>query len=231
MVGHSCPTSTTFHLAGHRVHRPLWCCAGCEADRAEDFAGHAGVCCRISGFDLADSSAAGCRACSHRSGNYTSFTIRLYDYPISHSLLTVLLWSLAVGAIYYMVTRYSRGAWIVGIAILSHWILDALVHRPDLPLRPGGATLVGLGLWNSWPRSIAAEVAIFLSGVILYVRSTCARDPVGRYAYWSLMAFLLLGWISSLLAGAPPSVSSLAWGGLSLWLLLPWAWWSDKNPS
>jgi hypothetical protein len=152
-----------------------------------------------------------------------------YDYPISHSLLMVVVWSLSVAAAYYLASRYTRGAWVSGFLVLSHWLLDALVHRPDLPVRSGGTTFVGFGLWNSWPGSIAAELAIFLPGVILYVRSTHARDRIGRYAFWSLIIFLLVGWISSLLAGAPPSVTSVAWGGVSMWLLVPWAWWADKS--
>lgn len=59
------------------------------------------------------------------------------DYPISHSLLMALVWSTLFGGVYFALRRYSRGAWAVAMAVLSHWILDFIVHRPDLPLRPG----------------------------------------------------------------------------------------------
>ena len=70
------------------------------------------------------------------------------DYPITHSLLTVIGWAVLFGAVYFFARRYRVGALTVGAAVLSHWLLDFITHRPDLPLYPGGAR-VGLGLWNS----------------------------------------------------------------------------------
>ena len=151
------------------------------------------------------------------------------NYPFSHSLLMVVVWSVVVGGIYYVLRRYQRGAFVIAAAVISHWILDFIVHRPDLPLRPGGQARLGLGLWNSWPASIAVEVLFFGSGLWIYFSSTRARDNVGRYGFWSLMAFIFLGWISSLFAGAPPDVRSVAWGALVMWITVPWAWWADKR--
>ena len=151
------------------------------------------------------------------------------DYPFSHSLLMLFLWSLLVGRIYYGVRRYQRGALVIAAAVTSHWILDFIVHRPDLPLRPGGEVRLGLGLWNSWPASIAVEVLFFGFGLWIYLSSTRARDNIGRYGFWSLMAFIFIGWISTLFAGPPPDVRSLAWGALAMCIAAPWAWWADKH--
>jgi hypothetical protein len=151
------------------------------------------------------------------------------DYPFSHSLVMVLVWSLLVGGIYYGIRRYRRGAFVIAAAVISHWILDFIVHRTDLPIRPGGEARSGLGLWNSWPASIAVEVLIFGAGLWIYSVATRARDNVGRYGFWSLMGFILFGWIGSLLAGPPPDVRSLASGALLMWITIPWAWWADKN--
>jgi hypothetical protein len=151
-----------------------------------------------------------------------------YDYPISHSLLTAAGWSVLVGGFYYAVERNTRSACILGFAVVSHWVLDFLVHRPDLPLWPGGPK-VGLGLWNSWVFETALEVAIFAAGVWLYLSVTRSRDPIGRYAFWVLIAFLFVGWVVSLLAGAPPDSRSMAWGALSMWIVVPWAWWADRH--
>jgi hypothetical protein len=151
-----------------------------------------------------------------------------YDYPITHSLLTATLWSLLVGGTYYALRRSASAAWVMGLAVLSHWILDFLVHRPDLPLWPGGPK-VGLGLWNSWALETTLEVAIFAGGAWMYFSVTRARDNIGRYALWALLFFLFLGWVASLFAGAPPNERSMAWGGLSMWILVPWAWWVDHH--
>jgi hypothetical protein len=151
------------------------------------------------------------------------------DYPFSHSLLTLFLWSLMVGGVYYGLRRYQRGAFVIGAAVISHWILDFIVHRPDLPIRPGGEARLGLGLWNSWPASITVEVLFFGVGLWIYLSSTRARDKIGRYGFWSLMALIFFGWISTLFAGAPPDVRSVAWGALTMWVTVPWAWWADKH--
>jgi len=151
------------------------------------------------------------------------------DYPISHSLLMGVVWALLVGGVYYALVRYPRGAWVAGLAVLSHWVLDFIVHRPDLPLWPGNSPRVGLGLWNSWAATISLEVFFFGAGVWIYLRSTRARDNIGRYAFWGFVVFLFLGWLSTVFAGPPPSVKALAWGGLAMWLLVPWAWWADRH--
>jgi hypothetical protein len=151
-----------------------------------------------------------------------------YDYPITHSLLMAAIWSILVGGGYYALHRSSRAAWVMGLAVLSHWALDLLVHRPDLPLWPGGPK-AGLGLWNFWILETLLEVAFFAGGAWLYFSVTRARDNVGRYAIWALLVFLFLGWVASLFAGAPPDERSMAWGALSMWIVVPWAWWVDRH--
>src|SRR2546430_7498580 len=101
-----------------------------------------------------------------------------YDYPISHSLLMVVVWSVVLGGLYYAFRRYTRGAWWIALAVLSHWLLDFIVHRPDLPLWPGGPR-VGLGLWNLPPVAVVLELALFAAGVGLYLRATRPRGPAG----------------------------------------------------
>jgi hypothetical protein len=151
-----------------------------------------------------------------------------YDYPISHSLLTVLGWSLLAATTYFVIRRYFRGAVIIGVGVLSHWVLDFLVHRPDLPLWPHGPR-VGLGLWNHTAAAVAIELAIFAVGVWIYLLATEARDRIGLYGFWILIAVLFFGWVSTLLAGPPPSERATAIGSLAMWLLIPWAWWTDRH--
>src|SRR6266545_7880417 len=100
-------------------------------------------------------------------------------YPWSHSLLMSVVWSVVFGAIYFAITRYGRGAVIVGVAVFSHWVLDFITHRPDMPLYPGGPK-VGLGLWNSVGGTVIVESAIYIGGVWIYLRSTRARDRLGN---------------------------------------------------
>jgi len=150
-------------------------------------------------------------------------------YPISHSLLAVLIWGVGFGAVYYLLRRYPRGAWVCGLAVVSHWFLDLVVHRPDLPLAPGLPVLVGLGLWNSLPITLIVELGIFGIGVGLYVRTTTATGRVGSVGLWSLVSFLLLVYFGSVFGEAPPNAAAFAWVGQAQWLLVAWGYWIDRH--
>lgn len=149
-------------------------------------------------------------------------------YPISHSLLAAALWGLAIGGVFWLVRRSARGAPVVGALVVSHWLLDLVVHRPDLPLVPGGARL-GLGLWHSLPATLVVELAVFAVGLALYLRRTRARDRAGSLGLWALVAFLLLIYAANLLGPPPPSVAAIAWAGQAQWLLVAWAYWLDRR--
>ena len=160
----------------------------------------------------------------------TAFTpLDLYDYPISHSLVTVIGWSVLFALIYYIVKKYPRGAWILAAGVFSHWVLDFITHRPDMPIAPGSTTYVGLGLWNSVTWTVIVEGALFITGVVIYARSTVATDKTGRYAFLALVGFFLLSWIGNMIGPPPPDSKSLAWFALLLWLFVPWGYWIDRH--
>ena len=159
----------------------------------------------------------------------TAFTpLDFYNYPITHSLVSVLGWSLAAGLLYWAVRRSARDAAVVGLAVLSHWIVDFVAHRPDLPLWPGGPR-VGLGLWGSIPGTIVVEVAMFVAGLWLYLRVTSARDRSGSIALWSLVVFLGIIYVANITAPPPPSAQAIGWAGLAQWLFVPWGYWIDRH--
>jgi len=150
-------------------------------------------------------------------------------YPISHSLAAVLLWAVLFGVAYQALRRYPRGALVCGLAVVSHWLLDLLTHRPDLPLVPGSDARVGLGLWSSLPATLAVELAVFAIGVFLYLRTTRALDRTGSVALWALVGFLLVVYAGNILGPPPPSVSAIAWLGQAQWLLVAWGYWIDRH--
>lgn len=151
-------------------------------------------------------------------------------YPLTHSLLAAACWGLLLAAAHALVRRDRRSALVVALLVASHWLLDAVVHVPDLPLAPGGDARVGLGLWNSVPGTLAIEVPLFAFGAWLYARTTWARmDGVGRWAFGGLVAFLLAIHAGNLLGPPPPSVTAIAWVGQAQWLLVAWAYWVDSR--
>lgn len=150
------------------------------------------------------------------------------SYPISHSLLTSLGWSLLAGGVYYAVTRYGYGGWTVGALVFSHWVLDWLVHRPDLPLWPGGPK-VGIGIWHSVPLTVALELLTLAAGLVIYLGTTRPRDGVGRWAFRALIAFYVVVYFANTFGSPPADARVLAWAALSMWLLPLWAWWADAH--
>jgi hypothetical protein len=150
------------------------------------------------------------------------------SYPYSHSLLAQLLWGIALGGVYFALRRDGRGAVMAGLCVPTHWVLDFVAHRPDMPLIPGGARY-GLGMWNSLPLTLLLEFAIYGAGIVIYAKSTRAKDRVGIYALWSLLVFLLVVYIGAIFGDPPPNVKALAYMTLTMWLLVPWAGWDDKH--
>jgi hypothetical protein len=152
----------------------------------------------------------------------------LSDYPISHSLVAALGWSLLLGGLVLWRSRDRRAALVVAAAVLSHWVLDFVTHTPDVPLWPGGP-LVGLGLWRSVAATVAVEGLMFAGGLWLYFRSTRARDRIGRWGAAGLATFLAVTYVMNLTSPPPTDVQAFAWVGLSAWLLVLWAWWVDRH--
>ncbi len=150
-------------------------------------------------------------------------------YPFSHSLLMAIVWGILIGSAYFLLRRYSRGAWIMGVLVVSHWVLDLPMHRPDLPLWPGlSSPKVGWGLWNSMLASNMIEFAIYAIGIALYLRATRARDRIGSWGLWAYIILLAILYVLSN-GSPPPSERVLAWTALGIWLFVPWAWWVDKH--
>jgi len=150
------------------------------------------------------------------------------DYPWSHSLLMVVVQALLFGGGTWLFTRYARGAFIAALGVVSHWVCDFLMHRPDLPLWPHGPR-VGLGMWNYPIATIAIEGVAFIAGVMLYRRITRPRDRVGSIAFWALVVLLAAIFVS-LAGGKPPeNVRQIAYLGLAGWLIPFWAAWFDRH--
>ncbi len=150
-------------------------------------------------------------------------------YPFSHSLLAVIGWAALFAAVYFVARRSRIGALVLGLAVVSHWLLDLVVHYPDLPLYPGNSPLLGLGVWSSTSVSLALEFSIFAVGLWLYLRRTRASDATGRWALWSLVAMLLLIQIANVFGAPPPSATAIAWVGQAQWLLVLWGYWVDSH--
>lgn len=161
----------------------------------------------------------------------TAFTpLDFVSYPYSHSLAALVGWALGVAVAYLLVRRgRSREAFVLALLVLSHWVLDVISHRPDMPLAIGDGPKLGLGLWNSIPATLIVESLMFAAGVAIYLKCTAAVDRIGKAALWSLVAFLAIVYVANVLGPPPPDALAVAWVCESIWLLVVWAWWADRH--
>ena len=173
---------------------------------------------------------AGVETVSVAPGN-TAFTPLAFEsYPWSHSLFMAAVWGVLAWVLAYRATKSQRVSLLVGAVVVSHWVLDFVTHRPDLPLWPGGPKL-GLGLWNSVPATILLEGGLFLVAIAIYVRTQKPRDAVGTWAFWALVALTSVIWITQPWSPPPPSSNAVAAVALAMWVFPWWAFWIDRHRS
>jgi hypothetical protein len=141
----------------------------------------------------------------------------LYYMPFTHSLPGALAWSAAACVGYRLVTR--RATWfpalVVGAAVFSHWVLDLLVHRPDLSLYDDSAK-VGLGLWDYPAIELPLELAVLFGGLWLYLRTGVPRRT-GMIVFTALLAAFQ---VYNLFAPPPASTQAFAVTALGSYVVL-----------
>ncbi|HEY6306622.1 MAG TPA: hypothetical protein VI488_09225 [Candidatus Angelobacter sp.] len=171
---------------------------------------------------------AGIEQAHFKSGMGAAQYLDATNIALSHSLLMDLIWGALLATAYFWRRRYPRGAWVVFLAVLSHWLLDFVSHRSDMPIAPGGHKYFGLGLWNSVPATLVVEGGFWLLAIVLYARSARPQSRAGVYAFWIGAALLTLVWYGNI-AGPPPRnpmtapLTSLVVFSLSV----AWAYWVD----
>ena len=133
----------------------------------------------------------------------------LYYMPYTHSLPGALAWAAGAALLYRLLTGSNRGSVMVGAAVFSHWPLDLLVHRPDLPLYDNTAK-VGLGLWDYPYVTLLIEAALFFGAMGLYLAASRTRTHSGRYAIPVFGAAVLVMQAGMLFTPPPPSDQAMA---------------------
>lgn len=150
------------------------------------------------------------------------------SFPISHGLLAVIGWATLFGSVYFGITRYLAGSVAIWLGVVSHWVLDFIVHRPDLQLY-AHSRMFGLGLWDHRWLTMAIEVALFAVAIWTYQRQTRPQDKIGLWAFLAFVIFLLLAYAGAALGPPPSSAKKLALITLLAWVTIPWAWWFDNH--
>jgi hypothetical protein len=162
-------------------------------------------------------------------------TLQFYDYPVSHSLVAAIGWGAAAAAVYYSwptrdTTRHWQAAALVGVAAASHWVLDLLVHVPDLPLLGNDSPKLGLGLWRHFALSVVLELCVLGAGLAVYVRGRSRRHPVRPVRLALVIALLVVVYVGSLWGPPPPSPAAIGASDIVFLLLVGLlAAWADRR--
>jgi membrane-bound metal-dependent hydrolase YbcI (DUF457 family) len=152
------------------------------------------------------------------------------SYPYSHSLVALLLWSLIFAVLYMALSRAGlKAGFVIAALVLSHWILDVLTHRPDIPITLGESSKIGAGLWNYPIIAIPFELLLFGIGVWLYHSYTTPLNRKGNIGFWVLVLFLLTLYVANVFGPPPPSAIAVAWSAQAMWLIIAWGFWVDHN--
>jgi hypothetical protein len=163
-------------------------------------------------------------------GNTLVTPLNFVKYPYSHSLVMLLVWS-ALFALGYRVFRGGPRIAVatVGALVFSHYILDVITHRPDMPITINGPARLGLGLWNYPGTTLATESAMFIIGTAIYASVTRERDRTGRIGLYALIVTLVAIYFAALYGPPPPNSEAVAIAGHLLWLFVIWAYWIDRH--
>lgn len=158
----------------------------------------------------------------------TAFTPLAFEsYPWTHSLLMGVLWGAALAGVARCFGVSARAAALIGAVVASHWVLDFVTHRPDLPLWPWPSGSYGLGLWNFVTATFAIEGLMWLAAIVTFLSARRLRGVQGVVAFWSFVLVSTLLWASGPFSPPPPDARSLAWFALTGWIVVPWSWWIE----
>lgn len=155
--------------------------------------------------------------------------IELVNMPFSHSLLAAVGWAVLLALPYFAWRRDGRGALVLALLVVSHWVLDMVTHRPDMAVFLSGGPRLGLGLWYSTVGTLVVEGGLFAGSVWLYASATRPTDSTGSIALWSLVGLLSVMYVGLLFGPPPPNTEIMSYLTLSGWLVPFWAQWIERH--
>ena len=169
----------------------------------------------------------GLETVSSRGAREGFHTLSFISYPYSHSLLFASFWAIVFAIWAKLAKKKNFVVLLLAVLVLSHWVLDWIVHEPDLPLAFHDEIKHGLNLWANHSLTLIIELFIFSSGVVSYLRAIQLETLKKKVIFFSLIAFLLIIFVMSAF-GPPPALetSAVAIGGpaLAMWLFV---WWGN----
>lgn len=138
-----------------------------------------------------------------------------FVFPYSHSLAGNIVWSLVFAGVAWRRSpdagaSRTRVACLMGLVVLSHFVLDLIVHVPDLPIAGAASEKLGLGLWRRMPVALALECALTAAAFVWWLRRT--SPPRARLAFVAgvVLVCAVLTSVGPYVPGDPPPAGGLA---------------------
>jgi hypothetical protein len=143
--------------------------------------------------------------------------------PYTHSLLATVGWAALAAAAVWTVPhlRSVTAAVAVALVVCSHWVLDVLVHRPDMTLA-GGEPRLGLALWDQPFLAYAVEVGLLAGAAVLALARRHA-DVAERRAVVNGVAVLIALQTFTVLGPVPPDPTAMVLSVLATFVVVAWA--------
>lgn len=160
-------------------------------------------------------------------GFTASNSLDLYDMPYSHSLAAAAVWAVLFASLWRVSRPRGRdGALLIGLAVASHFVLDLVVHVPDLPVATRHGTLWGLGLWRHRELALLVEAALFVAAALFWRQAPENRGRRGAIVLAGMTVFL----VASYYLPTMPTPASMAVTGLAIYAACAFAaWWAGSN--
>ena len=173
----------------------------------------------------------------HVPANFAQLHYFTFSFSYSHGLAASIFWSLlAFGITYIALPRWTskernQAGIAMGLAVFSHFVLDWMVHIPEIPLLGESSLKIGLGLWNNLPLALTLETVLVVTGFAFYLFMVKPKTNLSRYGIGILLLFLTVLTVTGMLLGETPPPAT---GAAISWILEPLvicglAFWFDKN--
>jgi len=151
------------------------------------------------------------------------------NITLSHSLVMLLVWAAIFAGTHFLWRRNKAEALLLFLLVLSHWPLDVIAHRADMPVAPGVNTYFGFGLWTNIPATIIVEGGLWVTSIVLFVRQTRPRNRLEFFVLWPVLLLLTLLFYNNI-AGPPPPNPNVAplFSLIYFSLVVAWAYWINR---
>jgi hypothetical protein len=151
------------------------------------------------------------------------------DITLSHSLVMIVVWAAIFAGIHFLWRRNKRPALLLFCLVLSHWPMDVIAHKPDMPWAPGVSQYLGLGLWTNIPATMIVEGGLWVIAILVFLRTIRWRKRLALLVFWPVILLITLIFYNNVAGPPPPNPQTAPVVSLVYFsLVVAWAYWVNR---